>query len=49
MNGPVLVGTDFSPAARRAVDLAGRLAAQSEASLEVAHVWNPNALTSALF
>lgn len=49
MERAVLVGTDFSPSARRAVDLAVRLASKTGGALSVAHVWNPHALSSTLF
>ncbi len=49
MSQPVLVGTDFSSCANRAVQLAGRLAKGLACPLEVAHAWNPHALSAALF
>ena len=49
MNGPVLVGTDFSSSSKRATDLAAALAARLGRPLAVAQVWNTNALANAPF
>lgn len=49
MPNGILVATDFSEAASRAVALAGTLAASGSLPLIVAHAWNPGALTPQLF
>ena len=42
--GPVLVGVDFSPSSRRALEIAAAVSARAGAPLEVIHVWNANHL-----